>query len=209
MQKKNYRKTNISLILVGILGFSLNASAHKSTFQTSNGIDITGVGTITAGTMVRTRKAVDARLDLSGLDANSAYTVWWIVFNKPENCKHPITVSGSLCGEADVPDSVFYAAGFVTGNNGSANVTTHLRAGKLPAGLQVLKPGKLKRGHGLKAEFHMVVSTHGPILTGMNSPNTLADQIGSIGGGCGVNTCADQAAIIFPPVPKEPEESEE
>ena len=111
----------------------------------------------------------------------------------------PIVISGSACGEKDVPDSVFYAAGFVTGNSGTANIAVHLNAGKLPVGLQVLKPGMLKRGKGFQAEFHMVVRSHGPILP------DLADQIGSVEGGCGINVgmCEDQSAIIFPPVSKE------
>ncbi len=199
--KTNYKNTLSSLLLVGILGFSLNVSAKKTTFQTSNGFNLNGYNASTAGTMVRTKQSVTANLALSNLETNSAYTVWWIVFNKPENCTHPIAISSSACGEEDVPDAVFNAAGFVTGNNGNANITVRLNAGKLPIGLQVLKPGMLKRGKGFKAEFHMVISTHGAIL-----PDRLAEQIGSIGGGCDVNICADQSAIIFPPEHVEPTE---
>ena len=214
MKKVNNR--TISIILICILGISLNVSAdnkhHKSTFQTSNGIDITGGGAITAGTMIRTKQSVDASLSLSGLDTNSAYAVWWVVFNKPENCVYgPIADTGRACGgpgSGDVPDSVFYAAGFVTGNSGNANISVHLNAGKLPAGMQpgaqVRKPGMLKRGKGLKAEFHMVLHRKGPILS------DLADQIGSFAGGCDINEgmCGDQAVIIFP-APKKTEETEE
>ena len=84
---------------------------------------------------------------------------------------------------------------YCTGNIGNANIAAHLNAGKLPADLQVLKLGMLKRGKGLKAEFHMVARTHGPILP------DLADQIGSVGGGCVINVgmCDDQSAIIFAP----------
>ena len=189
MRKMNIHIKTISMILVGVMSLGLSAHGNKSTFQTANSTNQTS-----AGMLVITNQSVDARLALTGLDADAAYTVWWVVFNKPDNCMN----GPGACGPGDVPNakgSVFFATGFVTGNDGNANVTTHLKAGKPPKGLEALVPGGLKRGNAFKAEFHMVVRSHGSPI-----PGTLAEQIGTNGGGCDINACSDQFTIIFPPV---------
>ena len=76
------------------------------------------------------------------------------------------------CGVGDLGatgNSVFYAAGFVTGDDGTANLTVHLNSGKLPDGITVLIPGGLNKGNGFDAEIHMIVQSHGAILPGMVS----------------------------------------
>ena len=144
--------------------------------------------------MIRSRKAVDARLALSGLDANSAYTTWFVIWNDPSEC------ATNPCGLTDleVPgNTVFYATGFVTDNSGTANLSVHLRSGKLPDGLQVLIPGNLRKNNGFDAEIHMIVRTHGPILPGL-----VGEQISMVGGACNVAGCDDQIAIAFLPTGK-------
>ena len=109
-------------------------------------------------------------------------------------------VVGADCGLNDlgVPEvnsSVFYAAGFVTGRDGTANVDARLNAGALPVGIDVLVPGELMPGNGFGAEVHMIVRSHGAIITGE------ADvQVGTFNGACDINICEDQQAVIFLPV---------
>ena len=183
--------------LVVALGMPLTASADpRSTYQTADFHTLPdGVGiTSSAGTMIRSRKAVDARLALSGLDANSAYTTWFVIWNDPSEC------ATNPCGLTDleVPgNTVFYATGFVTDNSGTANLSVHLRSGKLPDGLQVLIPGNLRKNNGFDAEIHMIVRTHGPILPGL-----VGEQISMVGGACNVADCDDQIAIAFLPTGK-------
>ena len=158
------------------------------------------------GILLRSKDAVEARLSTMGLDAGTAYTVWWVIFNKPSKCS-------AECGEDDffqggdlfIPGidqaevSVIYANGFVTGADGVANVTAHLNAGKVPAGWGVVfgwKGGKmsgLKKGNGNKAELHMVVRSHGPAMKGK-----VGFQTSNFDGGCEV--CEDQQFIIFNPL---------
>lgn len=161
-----------------------------TTYQTANVVDLnTGVPVGGAATLIRTNNGVRARIATSGLDQNAAYTVWWIVWNNPSLCSAP-------CGPDDLGiagNSVFYAAGFVTGSDGTANVTADAEAGELPAGIDVLIPGGLQPGRGLRAEIHMVVRSHGPI-----TPGSVATQIGSFDAACAV--CSDQQAVAFPPV---------
>jgi len=183
----------VGLMVVPVSG--AEGGGERKVYQTANLHDFPGMTTDLGGaaTLVRTNQAVDVRIAASGLDPNSAYTVWWVIFNNPGAC-----VGG--CGLDDlgspaVEASVFYAAGFLTGIGGTANVTAHLEAGALPEGVDVLIPGGLERGNGFGSEIHLVVRSHGPILPGM-----VAAQIGSFGGACGVNTCDDQQAVGFPAV---------
>jgi hypothetical protein len=141
-----------------------------------------------AGTLCRTVNSLRARIATSGLDANAAYTVWWVIWNNPSLC------SGS-CGADDLGiagNAVFYASGFVTGQDGTGNVTADLDAGRLPMGTEVVIPGQLEPGRGFRAEVHMVVRTHGPIVPGM-----VARQISTFDPTCPI--CMDQQAVVFAP----------
>jgi len=160
------------------------------------------------GTLLRGKNEVEARLSTMGLDAGAAYTVWWVIFNRPSRCSNP------GCGEDDIFSgpgmlnrfgidqaqiSVVYANGFVTGAHGVANVTAHLNAGKLPEGWGVNfgwkndRKSGLKKGNGNKAELHMVVRSHGPAIVGQ-----VGFQTSNFDGACGV--CSDQQAIVFNPL---------
>lgn len=147
------------------------------------------------------------------LDANAAYTLWAIVFNQPDACT-TAPDSPTRCGSSDLtatPNSAeasaFVVGGFVTGEDGTANVNAHLRGGPLPEGTDVLwgtggrndngsEPG-LRTDNGLVAEIHFVLRTHGPILVG-----GTAEQISTLNGGCPPNACSNQQAVVFPPVMK-------
>ncbi len=180
-------------MLVVTLGMPLTASADsRSTYQTADfhtfpdGVGIVG----SAGTLFRSEKAVEVHLATSGLDTNSSYTVWWVVWNDPSACA---TNPCSLADLGGPGNSVFYAAGFVTDGSGTANVTAHLNSGDLPAGITVLIPGGLDKNNGFDAELLMSVQTHGAIL-----PGRVSEQIGEFFGACNPE-CADQIAIIFLP----------
>ncbi len=160
-------------------------------YQTAN-VGILGGSAIGgAATLFRSPDLVRAAISTGGLNKKAAYTVWAIVWNDPEVC-----VGG--CGEDDIGvagNSVFYAAGFVTGTNGTATVNFQLDAGDLADGIDVLIPGGLAAGNGEDAEIHFVIRSHGKLI-----PNMVADQIGSFNGACSVNTCEDQLAVAFPPL---------
>lgn len=179
-----------------------------TSFQSAEMVDFgTGADVKGGGILLRSKNAVEARLSTMGLDAGTAYTVWWVIFNKPSKC------SASECGEDDIvigemlnrhaidqaEISVIYANGFVTGTDGVANVTAHLNAGKVPAGWDVDfgwkddKKSGLKKENGNKAELHLVVRSHGPAMAG-----NVGFQTSNFDGSCGV--CKDQQAIVFNPL---------
>jgi len=191
MRNKLVRSTVIAG--VAVFGLPITAAAGD-TFQAVNVVDfVTGTAVGGGATLIRSRQAVDVRIATSGLAPNAAYTLWWVVFNNPAAC-----VGG--CGADDVerPEvhaSVINAAGFVTGTDRTANVTAHLEAGAPVEGIEVLVGSGLERGHGFRAEIHLVVRNHGPIL-----PGRVAEQISRFLGGCDVFACADPQVAVFPPV---------
>lgn len=195
---------------------SIDAEAAASSYQqTSEMIDFsTGAALRGSGVLRRTASHLSLRLAAMDLDANSAYSVWWAVFNKPENC-----IVAQQCGEADLFESpgmlsptnvptvmisTFYAAGFVTGSDGVANVSAEIETGVLPNGLFVdqgwsepvgfgpdSNSGVLQ-GNGLGAEVHVVLRTHGPSIAG-----SVGNQITTFTGLCDSQACANQQAVIF------------
>jgi hypothetical protein len=183
---------------------AMEGAGGAATFQVSNAI-VFGTGEVVpgAGTLLREPNAVELRAELSGLDANAAYTMWWIIFNNPGEC----TTGGELaaCGEGDLnPDrdgegvnpvdrGVRHVAGFITGMAGTANVRSRLRMGAHPTGPAVAGFGQLNDTVG--AEVHIVIQTHGSPLVG-----SVADQMTTPGAACNT-VCEDQFAIVFLPVP--------
>ncbi|HMB89542.1 MAG TPA: hypothetical protein VKP65_01760 [Rhodothermales bacterium] len=142
-----------------------------------------------------------------------AITVWWVVFNEPENC------ATSPCGEPDIFDpavrsDVLYAAGHVTGRGNHVNFAAQLKVGDASGsimpffnallGLNLPSVG-LEDASG--AEVHLVVRTHQQAL-----PAYLPDMIQTFNGGClyppgvptdfgepGPNTCMDIQFAIHQP----------
>ena len=180
--------------------------AGGATFQASNVIVFsTGVVVAGAGTLLRDENSVELRAAFAGLDANAAYTLWWIIFNNPEECTTGTTPA--LCGEGDLnPDrdgegvnpvdrGVRNASGFITGMGGTANTRSKLNEGAFPTGPAVAGFGQLNDSVG--AEIHIVVQTHGSPLAGS------ADQQMTIPGAACNPACEDQFGIIFLPVPPE------
>lgn len=176
-----------------------------------------------AGLLWRTRQAIWASLSPSGLDPVHGYTVWWVIFNNPENCQDAApTVPGSpLCGlgdlgEPSVDPAVFYAGGFISGPDvngsgfadGSPNAAFHLAAGDVAEGIDILIEGQtqggngLNRGNGFGAEVHMIIRSHQPISDG-----SVDEQIGTFAGLCGdapdFLECEDRQAVAFTANPPE------
>jgi hypothetical protein len=84
----------------------------NSSSQTSPGFLMSSRETGGA-TLFRSKQRVEMRVATSGLNMNSSYTVWWVVFNNPAGCIGGCAVK-DLSNPAARP-SVLYAAGFVTG----------------------------------------------------------------------------------------------
>jgi len=160
-----------------------------------------------SATLLRTHNNVRMTIKTLDLDPHDTYTVWWVIFNKPENCTDDTDISE--CGLGDLNPltnpSILYAAGHVVGGNGKGNFAGSLREGDL-SGCQPPWDDFGLCGDGLEdaqnAAIHLLVRTHGPKIPGM-----VNDQINTFAGGCtpgssfgvgdGTNVCVDQQAVVF------------
>ncbi|MDQ3348752.1 MAG: hypothetical protein M3545_12385 [Acidobacteriota bacterium] len=143
-----------------------------------------------AATLLRTAKAVDVRISTSALDHNAA--LHRLVGRVQPAC---CTRGWLWVDDLDNPAtgaSVFYAAGFVTGSDGTANTSAHLDADALPRGIDVLLGNGLMPGNVFGAEIHLLIRSHGSLI-----PWRVAQKIGSVDGACDVNVCAEQQAVGF------------
>lgn len=179
-----------SLVLIAAGGLPSIAQSDQ-TYQTTNVFNLrTGNEVRGAATLFRTMNSATARIYTSQLRRKAAYTIWWVIWNDPSECSEE-------CSEDDLGitgNSVFYAGGFVTGEDGTANVTVHVDGGVLADGIDVLIPGGLAESNGFGAEIHLVIRSHGRILREL-----AADQVGTFDGACDINNCVDHQAAVFLP----------
>lgn len=141
-----------------------------------------------AAWLIRSQNALQGRVMVNVDTAGDPYTVWWVIFNNPENCIYtPCTVGefplNDLLNPA-VGVSIFSASGAISAHNGMAgedvslgviNVDISTVAGNYPDGLFVLEwpftdppipfGDRLDRAKGFSAEVHIVVDIHPSFLS--------------------------------------------
>ena len=127
-----------------------------------------------SATLRRSKNGITVNIKTSELLPGGAYTVWFIIFE-----------------EGDVFVDALYAAGHVIGGNGEGNFSAHLSEGDV-SGSIATRLGLTDAEH---QGVHMVVRSHGLAIPGM-----VDDQIHTVGGGCGTNTCVDEQYAVFLPI---------
>jgi len=119
----------------------------------------------------------------SKLIPRHAYTLWWIIWNYPQQCETP-----GACGLVDLANPVetgvelIYADGMVAGKNGVGSFKDILLVGDTQGsinGLFGLEPIGLLEP--FKAQIDLAIRSHGPAIAGQ-----VEDQINSYSGGCSV-----------------------
>jgi hypothetical protein len=187
MSRASYLFTQAALAGL-FLGEPLLANSMTSTVvqRFPDGSTVEGSSSVLA----RTNNTVTGTF-LTTATPGDAYTVWWVVFNKPENC------SGGVCGDDDVLPppgnvgagvSVLYATGRVADVHGKAEFGAALKVGDTTHVL--FGPGLTDADN---AEIHMVLRTHGQALP---DAALLQEQISSFDGGCPPNACVDEQFAI-------------
>lgn len=197
-----WSKSLATLALLAVIAVSSQTAAASSAVKLStNDVLLISDGSAVPGAwskLVRTDSSATMALRTSELPARNAITVWWVIFNSPENC---VQSEGPFrCGASDlenpaVQPSVLYAAGSVSNSEGKGSFGSHLSAGDTRGCVTGLPcSGGLTNPMG--ADIHLIVRTHGPII-----PAMLREQISTFGGGCnnvppgtdepGPNTCQD------------------
>jgi len=156
-------------------------STNKSTVDVINPIlsEVTG-----SSTLHRNDKGITVNYKTTGLTPGYAYTLWWVIWNNPQECNIPGACSDPDFAIADlVGVDVLFAAGHVVGNSGKGNFSGRLNAdddsGSINALFGLPPAGGLQNGKTHSAEVHLVLRSHGPAIPGM-----VNVQINSYGGGC-------------------------
>jgi len=178
----------LALTAMGLAGFSASAdgglapvywfedTVHKS------GTEVSG----SFSTLVRTSDGVTASIATSALLPGHAYSVWWVVFNNPSLCNQDgcgVDDVGAALGSGTNPAAigVLRAGGAATGADGKLSVGASLQEG-FAGGCQTSVPFAglcTVLVDSTKAEIHIVLHDHGPVIAGM-----LNEQVGTFEGGC-------------------------
>lgn len=155
--------------------------------------------------LVRHKNQIKARMSLLNLPPNHSYTVWWVVFNDPDKCESGPT----LCTEIDTINSVakpavYYATGFVSNSDGSAQIemvtTDHDTDENLSVGgANSPSQSGLSRNNGLKAAVQLAVRDHGPVEIGKVAEQTSDFEYGCEEGGWDY-ICYAHRYVTFGPV---------
>ncbi|MEN8789709.1 MAG: hypothetical protein ABF293_11520 [Flavobacteriaceae bacterium] len=166
-------------------------------------------------TLHRNNNGITANFKATGLIPGHAYTVWWVIWNNPEECEGGVGACGSDADFIENADAIkieiMYATGHVAGNSGTGNFGAHLNENDDSGSINDLQflPAYGGLLDSQKAEVHLVLRSHGPAV-----PGIVNEQIGSYLGGCPtdfpygfvfteipdeVGECGDIYASIHPP----------
>ncbi len=157
------------------------SNSHNSKSDVFNALSGEIVGT---STLHRKKDRVTVNFKTTDLTPGYAYTLWWVIWNNPENCGDPFE-----CSDTDFPIAglvgleVLYATGLVANKSGRGNFSASLNVDddsesvNVPFGLP--HRGGLESGNTYSAEVHLVLRSHGPAI-----PELVDEQIGGYFGGC-------------------------
>ena len=153
-----------------------NGSSHMSRrYQTANVFD-TVVGPtrrLGAAWFIRSKNSIQGRIMTNVPTAGDPYTLWLVIFNHPSACVDGCDAED--LGNPAVRGSVYNGSGAISAANGFGagvvNIDFEILGDSLPKDLFVLvgDPKGLRRNKGFKAEVHLVVDQHPPIVPGEDS----------------------------------------
>ena len=172
-------------------------------------IDFTEV--LGTSTLRRTNNRIRVDFETSDLIEGHAYTLWWVIWNRPENCggfPGPCTDQDLAVADQVELELLFTGNGFIADENGTVSFSASLKENEVSESVNALFG--LPSFGGLldarAAEVHVVIRSHGPAIEGMEY-----EQISSYEGGCAVNfppfteiphetgECGDIQAAVFQP----------
>lgn len=125
--------------------------------------------------LLRSAEGTTMTLRTSELTPGHVTTAWWVIMTQPENCSASPCTAEDVIGRADeVGTQIVYADGVVNQPDGTAAFAAFLPAGDV-------KNGWFEQGFDApsKAEIHLVLNDHGPLI-----PEISASMLTSYRGGC-------------------------
>ena len=157
-----------TLFALSTLALTLGTSALAGPAETSKVITHPSQGdkTEVAGATARLARhdtGIFANFETSGLTPGNVHTIWFVVVNDPAKCETPFAcTSKDVLKRSDVVASdVTGGAGVVVGEDGTASFTWHQSEGAIDGGW--FEAGLVEAD---KAEIHLVINDHGPLIEG-------------------------------------------
>ena len=113
--------------------------------------------------MQRSRHGVSVSFRTTGLEPDTVYTLWMLVFNNPQFCEHPLAIVNCNPGAGDlaipaVEGSVLWAAGGISDASGQIELASSVFNDGSTPGLKLSGPGLLDP---FRPEVHLVLKRHG------------------------------------------------
>lgn len=200
-------KTTIKQRLAVVAGFvmaaplSANAGFVRESIQVADHYMFQAAGTpptIAPGATILIRDfeagIVTATVTSAALTPGYAYSIWWVVFNRPQFCAVPYECAVTDLGNDAIKPSVFWGGGLLADGDGYGNTQIELRRGRTDRELF----GNTKN-YGLrnlkKAEIHLVLRTHEDI----GVAGTVATQIGTANQACPESGCKNVFFSVHSP----------
>ena len=159
-------------------------TSHICTASVHNLVsDIQDVG---SATLERREGEVSMTMTIGTLIPDHAYSMWWIVWNKSENCESPNNCKASpdLGNSANVEVELLIADGMVVGNDGIGTFSGSLKENDISGSaneiIGFLNFGGLQ--NAMDSEIHLVLKSHGPAISGESN-----EQTSTFFGGCTTN----------------------
>ncbi len=138
-----------------------------------------------ASFLVRENGSIKMQGYTTNLEPNNTYTIWWVIYNKPELCVEGNGMFDEVgCGKDEILDpelaeitksSMLWASGFISDAQGNAHFSAELRK-RNPLGEVSTGPGLLKPK---TAEVHFLIRSHGEMKVGM-----VKEQISTMMANC-------------------------
>ncbi len=162
-------------------------SRHKSASVSFSSVyDIVNGGVEVGKSLLLRKKGKGVAMALkTNMIPDHAATIWWIIWNSPENCEGIPCGSDADFGNAGAGPggtalSMMYAAGNIIRRNGVGTFHGYLKEGVIQGSInhEVGVPD-LPLLDAKTAEIHLVVRSHGPRIPGMED-----EQTGGYYGGC-------------------------
>lgn len=154
-------------------------------------------------TLKRGKNFIQFNIHTTGLPAG-AYTVWWIIFNKPGDCVEPNPAGGQCAGGAGADfflpcAAVVWATGGIVQPNQVGNFSDRIYIGEQRDEVVVMGEdldSPLSDPQG--AEVHLAIKYHG---LASDDPQVLYEQTHTLLGSCDGNSGANSYDLNFLPPP--------
>jgi hypothetical protein len=196
----------VSFVFAGVVGSMRGPTLHAHTTNSwapvvwlSPGFPVVPGS---SSVLRRTSEIATMHIASAGFAADTVVTAWWVIFNYPLNCTHPVPATSSLCSGPDIANPATgptyqWADGQVVRDDGEIALKASLAVGDTTNCASPSLPcvGLLDVGG---AEYHIALRSMGAVI-----PSMLAVQLTTLDGGChagepNAGQCANVQGAVHP-----------